>query len=282
MSFRRIGRDRPCPVCGKPDWCLISNDGGAAICSRIKSERIVGEKGAGWLHCLRDDGWASSDWRSLPRKPAEVRSPIRTDFGNLSEKYVNQLRPESRGWLANELGVNVDSLAALCIGFFDDHEAFSFPMREPNGVVCGIRLRRYDGSKFAVRGSRDGLFFVPKTLNRKYLVVCEGPSDTAALLSMNYDSVVGRPSCRGASDKVVTVCRWTQPSLVILIPDADKQGRQGAELLASLLRFVVPRIEIVMLPEGCKDIRETLQEEKNADWLRDRIGAFTGVRPSWA
>ncbi len=48
----RVNRRNPCPVCGKPDWCLISGDGKAAICARIESDKPAGNKGAGWLHRL--------------------------------------------------------------------------------------------------------------------------------------------------------------------------------------------------------------------------------------
>ena len=48
----RVNKRNPCPVCGKPDWCLISQDGEAAICARIDSDKPAGNKGAGWLHTL--------------------------------------------------------------------------------------------------------------------------------------------------------------------------------------------------------------------------------------
>ncbi len=51
-SWVRVDRRNRCPVCNKPDWCLISQDGTAAICARIESDRPAGNKGAGWLHRL--------------------------------------------------------------------------------------------------------------------------------------------------------------------------------------------------------------------------------------
>ena len=48
----RVNRHNPCPVCDKPDWCLIAQDGKAAICARIESDRPAGNKGAGWIHTL--------------------------------------------------------------------------------------------------------------------------------------------------------------------------------------------------------------------------------------
>lgn len=46
----RVNKRNPCPICGKPDWCLISQDGNAAICDRIESDKRAGD--AGWLHRL--------------------------------------------------------------------------------------------------------------------------------------------------------------------------------------------------------------------------------------
>ena len=48
----RVTKHNRCPVCDKPDWCLISEDGKAAICARIESANPVGNKGAGWIHRL--------------------------------------------------------------------------------------------------------------------------------------------------------------------------------------------------------------------------------------
>jgi hypothetical protein len=51
-DWRRVSGAHPCPVCGKPDWCLTSADGTAAICARVESPKRRG--GAGWLHRLAD------------------------------------------------------------------------------------------------------------------------------------------------------------------------------------------------------------------------------------
>lgn len=51
-SWLRVNQCNPCPVCSKPDWCLISKDGKSAICARIESDKLAGDKGAGWVHKL--------------------------------------------------------------------------------------------------------------------------------------------------------------------------------------------------------------------------------------
>lgn len=46
----RVSKNNPCPVCGKPDWCLIGSEGDRAICQRVESSERHGE--AGFLHRL--------------------------------------------------------------------------------------------------------------------------------------------------------------------------------------------------------------------------------------
>jgi len=49
-DWLRVNKSLRCPVCDKPDWCLISTDGKVAICARVESKEPAGNKGAGWLH----------------------------------------------------------------------------------------------------------------------------------------------------------------------------------------------------------------------------------------
>jgi putative DNA primase/helicase len=49
-----------CPVCGKPDWCLVErgdvNDPSAAICSRTEAGSVRHIENSGYLHILKSDG----------------------------------------------------------------------------------------------------------------------------------------------------------------------------------------------------------------------------------
>ena len=65
-DFARVTRRRPCPVCGKPNWCLVSkgSEPSKAICQRVESAHRWGD--AGWLHDLHAHG-------DRPASPCGVR-----------------------------------------------------------------------------------------------------------------------------------------------------------------------------------------------------------------
>lgn len=42
-----------CPICGKPDWCMVSEDGKLALCQRVANDHP--NKRGGWWHSLSDE-----------------------------------------------------------------------------------------------------------------------------------------------------------------------------------------------------------------------------------
>lgn len=58
-----------CPVCGKPDWCMVSSDDpkdpSAVLCSRIKSGAAKELSDSGWLHILDPDRQRSASSNSV-------------------------------------------------------------------------------------------------------------------------------------------------------------------------------------------------------------------------
>ena len=79
-------------------------------------------------------------------------------------------------------------------------------MRDGAGRVVGIRLRGHGGEKWAVRGSADGLFYDPAMTWTGDIAVCEGPTDTAAALTLGL-SAVGRPSCASGAEALRALVR---------------------------------------------------------------------------
>ena len=69
-KWRRATKAKPCPVCGKPDWCMVSVDGAVCICPRISSGAVRKYPDAGWLHRL--DASPNRDKRAPGYRPLSV------------------------------------------------------------------------------------------------------------------------------------------------------------------------------------------------------------------
>lgn len=51
MSFTRVSKNNPCPICGKPDWCAYNSI--VAVCMRIQSDKP--SQNGGWVHKLNGE-----------------------------------------------------------------------------------------------------------------------------------------------------------------------------------------------------------------------------------
>jgi hypothetical protein len=252
-DWRRVSRTHPCPKCGKRKWCLVSKDGRVCICPRVPSAKRCGE--AGFLHRLTDD---PAGHRRLVRT---VRlTDAQTDFGPLAAQYRDALDAGRRYQLARQLGVSEATLSKLGVGWCALYDAYSFPMADAGGRIVGIRLRRPGGTKFAVPGSREGLFLPTGTVSAGIrLLICEGATDAAALLDLGYEHVAGRPSCTGGIKLLCELMQHRRPDDVAVIADADEPGRRGADNLATALICYAPAVRVIVPPGGAKDLRDYLK-----------------------
>lgn len=184
--------------------------------------------------------------------PLGPRKPLRADLANLHTRYQADIDPDDLQRLANDLGLSVDNLGRLGIGWCG--WGWSFPMKDAKGQIIGIRVRKRNGEKLCVSGSRQALF-LPDGLNfTDFLLVAEGPTDCAALLDLGFNSI-GRPSCSGGTDLIASLCKTHWPRSIVIAADTDEPGHKGARHLASRLRGYCTSITIVFPPLGFKDIR---------------------------
>jgi len=224
------------------------------ICARVESPKRCGE--AGWLHKLRDD-WRNSPPPRLDPKPE--RPEPKRDFAAFAELCTTQLHRDALGAFAGKMGLSVGSLVRLGLGWSLEHKAFTFPMRRgSDGKVVGIRLRLRSGRKLAVKGGREGLFVPSDTPRTGELYLPEGPTDTAALLDIGCEAV-GRPSCNGGIQHILSFIARSKYAGICVVADADAPGQQWAKVLAEKLLPYAPRVWIVTPPDGHKDVR---------DWVR--------------
>jgi len=154
--------------------------------------------------------------------------------------------------LAATLGVTTDSLESLGCVWAELYRAWAFPMRNGNGEIIGIRLRNDEGHKWAVKGSKQGLFCSSYPASETGFVT-EGPTDTAAAISIGLWAV-GRPSCLGGTEHLKTLFRNKGVRRAVLLADNDQPGIQGAERLASEIGLPTA---LLVLP--AKDVREFVQ-----------------------
>lgn len=254
-DWRRVSRREPCPACGRPDWCMVTGPVGdptAAICPRVVSGRRAGA--GGYLHLLRRDGEYRSRRRTVRVPTLLGRDVSSIDFTALATECHAAADPAALAGLADGLGVSVDALRRLRVGWSAHHVAWTWPMCDGTGRIVGIRLRGANGRKWSVRGGREGLFVPEDLTGVGPWLLPEGASDTAALLDLGFDAV-GRPSCYGGVKHVVDVVGRLRPESTVIMADADHPGQRGAASLASVLRAYVPAVKVIT-PPGEKDIRD--------------------------
>lgn len=272
-DFVRVSRHRSCPVCERRDWCLLSRDSetspSQAICARVESAKRFGE--AGWLHVLRNDGERRG---GPPLRVVAVATPPDPRLAILADQYARSLSAPALEQLARDLGLTSESLRRFDLGW--NGHAWSFPMRSEAGVVVGIALRRPDGSKFAVKGSKLGLF-VPRDLSGDRLLVCEGQTDTAACLVLGFQAI-GRPGANSTIKIASAVVQQLRPSEVVVVGDRDEAGRRGAVEISSALA-ATRAVRMILPPEGIKDAREWMRRGATAADFEAAIAAAPRVAP---
>lgn len=253
VKWSRVSPQSRCQQCQKSDWCTYSLELGVYCCMRIQSSRPA--KNGGWLHDIDAD-----------RKPAPVRKSERPPLP------VPNIRLTLEAWrndsvgnrhisvLAKKLGVSESALNMLGCVHSDQFMVWAFPMSAGDGSIIGVRLRHENGKKWAMPGSHNGLF-IPCCTPQLECVICEGPTDTAAALTIGMFAI-GRPSCSGGVDHLIAALRRLKVRRVTIIADVDqdqtdKNGRDfnpgidGARKLAELLPVAS---RIVTIP--AKDLRQ--------------------------
>lgn len=288
-DFQRVSKQYPCPVCGKPDWCLISRDDAAspsrAICKRVESARPWGS--AGYLHELRPQ--ARERDRPRGRWSIELNRSGPSVFDTIVQDAIRSIHHTNVLGLAARLSVTPESLVRLSIGWIDRHRlaelgtknptgVWSFPMHDHVGRVCGVRLRSASSFKFAIPGSKNGLF-IPmwQAGPPDRLLIAEGESDTAAMLDLGF-CTIGKPGAGNADELTVRYVRNIRPRSIVVVADNDAIGRSRAQSLGRHLSTVHANVRVIFPPDGVKDAREWKKRGANAASIESAIAATAPIR----
>jgi hypothetical protein len=250
MNWIRTTRQKPCPICDHPDWCSLSEDGTVVVCMRTESSKPC--KSGGWFHNLKEP----VKYKPTPKKIKSVPVP---DFTALNSKYVENLTHIDK--LAEQLGVSIRSLERLDVGWNGN---VTFPMRDGRERIIDIRVRGSKG-KWCITGSRQDLFWPEGVYSGSDypLVICEGPTDCAALLTIGFDAI-GRPSCLGGTGYIIEFLKGRRRDVIILADKDPPKERpygsvwypeqEGAVRLSQAILPLVKSLKIVK-PPFHKDVR---------------------------
>jgi len=242
-EWRRADAHKKCPVCGKHDWCLIATNESAAICPRTEQGSVAYIEGSGWLHKFGDDKDPKPRLRAAPKPLPEHNSVLSTLYSKM-RKHIDK---ETLVRLSDNLSLSPKCLDLMGVGYSPTKNAYAFPMLRAGNRFLGIRFRTYSGQKFAAKGSKQGLF-VPSSFNlSRGVIVCEGPTDTAAMLELGFNAI-GRASCNSGNRLIKEIVK-NNP--VAIISDTDEVGRAGAKKLSQQ----IPK-SVVIEPDKYKDARE--------------------------
>lgn len=253
MIWPHVTKEKPCPVCGKDDWCTIGDR--AVLCQRTPSEHA--HPNGGWYHFFE----------KLPERPQHVTAPKQAPRQIDAAKMIRLWREKTSliafRQIAHKLGVHSDSVIRIGAAWAPEHRAWAFPMRDGHGETIGIRLRNDAGQKWAVTGSRQGLFYGDCSSDvNKVAYLPEGPTDTVAGMSIGL-FCVGRPTCNSGGEHVKALLRRLGIGSAVIVADNDDmksapggQARPGIVGAERLKRELGVR-SVIWHPTGdIKDLRE--------------------------
>jgi hypothetical protein len=233
-----VDKDTPCPICRKIDWCALGD-------LRVKCMRVTSG------HPSKDGGWYHHYPNSELIVPIVKKARVVRESANVNFERMISLCDTSYFSLENlslSLGVAQFALQNLNCKWWRD-TTWAFPMSDGEGKVIGIRLRNEAGQKWAVRGSRQGIF-LPDIEPEPTAYLPEGPTDTAACLTIGLYAI-GRPNCNQGAELLKIAVKRLGVRRIVILADRDEPGQRGARSIAKELEM-----NHVIWTPPTKDIRE--------------------------
>lgn len=269
-QWRRVSRAKPCPVCGKAEWCTVAMDGMIAICMRVaegSTKSIDLDHGTGYIHRIGDSYTPPPSYVLTP--PAIQESSFQLDYDAIFARWSLDTTEAAIVALAQSLCVSRQALKRLSPAWCAERQAWAFPMHDDRRQVVGVRFRS-DAGKFSLPGSHAGLFMPSGIDGRSPIVICEGPTDTAAAVTLGCEAI-GRPSCSGGTEYLCDLLQAGRRRDVIILADNDGPGRTGGRRLADRLLGLCRSVRLITAAPH-KDVRAWLRAGCTPAILQARIG----------
>ena len=246
-DFARVSSTLRCPVCHHSDGCLIHRSGEYAICYHEPSNVMWR---TGFKHMLNNKEDVKEQIVKAPETTPFL--DVDTNFPILYSAYRAAISGISMEARSKQLGVSVESLDSLGIGWSNSKQVYTHPLFDNEWTVIGIQTQSYTGDKRVLPGSKLGLFMSMSFRDKPGVTfVTEGMSDTAAALTLGLNAVGRFNDCTG-SDYLTKLLHGHR---VYIIADNDAGGIRGAEELAIVLR-ANNMARVIYLPSGTTPIKD--------------------------
>ncbi len=185
--------------------------------------------------------------------------------------------PDPIAEIARQKGVTAESFRVFGAKVFTP-VSIRLPCYGPDGKECShLTLNSKGGKGMFASGKKAGLFFphvegevrLPQAGETWHLV--EGPKDAAALHDLGF-LACGLNTCRLAAK----FARLFAGVEIVMVPDRDRAGEDGAQFSARVLRGIAESVRIVVLPAEFKesegeDVRDILRRQGGRDQLMQAI-----------
>lgn len=268
--LKSVSKAHPCAVCGRDHKCSFGEDG-LICCGRCQGKKDgfvhmgTSEKDGTWHYYRREDDPVILERQREYRETHPQRNGHVKDWNQLAATFRDALTPTRRDELANDLGVPVDVLSVLQVGWNGSEGCWTFPERDGTGRIIGISRRWKNGEKKRMSGGHSGLYIPPAWKERGGVILCpEGASNTLALWAMGV-AAIGRPNNLGGKEDLAQLLSDVPAERdIIIVGDFDPKnsgdwpGRDGAVAVAAHLHEKLNRPILWALPPDKKDVREWL------------------------
>lgn len=274
MSWNRVTKQNPCPICKLPDKaCSVAQDGSVACCMRVPSDWECKGNMGGWIHKLDPDliKRIGNVFRRTPKK-----KPLPPKYwAELVDDSLETAGLEPRAKvLGLQLGLSMSSLNRLLVGWLPQYSAWTFPMWDGRGRMIGIRLRSLNGQKWCVPGSFNGIFHPLRVANNgdTLLAIGEGPTENAAMLDLGFDAIA-RPNNLGGVNYLTDFLRAGRRKVVIMAhyDPGNASTMIGARKLAHAIAPLTTGASIIQPPGGYNDFRDYLNGGGTKEQLMELI-----------
>ncbi len=207
---------------------------------RVQSDKPA--KSGGWMHRIGEPA------RRYLRPPPKWQPPT-INATKLMRDGLAATTAAALAEFAASLGVSTPSLVAVGAAWAPPHAAWAFPMCDGYGNVVGIRLRNERG-KFAVRGSRQGIFLAGRARAEDAVRLRRARRTPPPPSSWACSPWAGRTAV-AAGAEIRSYARRHECAACVIISDNDKPGLDGARKVGGELK-----LPFAIYVPPAKDLRE--------------------------